>query len=139
MEQQLNTNFSKGFWLAGGYNVFGILLFSRLFTNPTLAAVDPVVFSQLGQVVIVLWGIAYWSAAKAYRQVPLLVLVFAIEKLVFALTGLTWLIEKGNTLPALAAQSPLTALFFAAYGAGDFAFFLFFTWVAWQCRRQPAR
>jgi len=127
---------SRGFWLAGAYNVLGILTFSKLFTNPVLAAVDPVVFSWLGQVAIVLWGFAYWSVAKTYRSVPLLVLVFAIEKLVYAVTWLAWLLAKGNTLPAIAAESPLSAMFFAVYGAGDFAFFLFFAWVAWRERAQ---
>ena len=136
MEQQLNSDFSKGFWLAGAYNVFGMLVFSKLFTNPVIAAVDPVVFSWLGQVAVILWGLAYCSVAKAYRHVPLLVLVFAIEKLVYALTWFAWLLAKGNTIPAIAAESPLSAMFFAVYGAGDFAFFLFFAWVAWQGRKR---
>lgn len=131
-------NIVRGFWLAGAYNVFGILVFSKLFTNPVLAAVDPVVFSWLGQIAIVLWGLAYWSVAKSYRSVPLLVLVFAIEKLVYALTWLAWLHAKGSTLPAIAAESPLSALFFAVYGAGDFAFFLFFSTVAWQARKSKS-
>lgn len=135
MEHKLNMDFSKGFWLAGAYNVFGILAFSMFFTNPVLAAVDPTVFSKSGQIAIVLWGIAYWSAARNYRIVPLLVLVFACEKLLYSITWLLWLLAKGSTLPAIASESPLSALFFAVYGAGDFAFFLFFAWVAWQGRR----
>jgi len=125
-------NISRGFWLAGAYNVFGMLLFSKFFTNPVLPAVDPVVFSSLGQVAIILWGLAYWSVARTYRHVPLLALVFAIEKLVYAFTWLAWMLAKGHTLPAIAAESPLSAMFFAVYGAGDFVFCLFFAWVAWR-------
>ena len=128
---RMNSDFSKGFWLAGAYNVFGMLVFSKFLTNPVLAAVDPNVFSWLGQVAIILWGLAYWSVAKSYRHVPLLVIVFAIEKLVYSLTWLAWLLAKGSTIPAIAAESPLSAMFFAVYGAGDFAFFLFFAWAAW--------
>lgn len=135
MERDLNI--SKGFWLAAAYNVIGMLVFSKLFMNPVLAEVDPTVFSKTGQIAVVLWGLAYWSVAKAYRHVPLLVLVFACEKLLYSIAWLEWLLAKGETLPAIAGASPLSALFFAVYGAGDFAFFLFFCWVGWQVRRAP--
>lgn len=118
------------FWLAGAYNVFGMLLFSQLFMNPLLASTDPAVFSWLGQVAIVLWGLAYWAVAKTYHHVPLLVAVFALEKLVYVLAWAHWLLEKAQTLPAIANESPLTALFFSAYGAGDLLFGLFFAWTA---------
>jgi hypothetical protein len=121
---------TKGFWLAGAYNVFGILLFSRLFMNPLLAAVDPAVFSWLGQLSIVLWGLAYWAVAKSYHRVPTLVAVFAFEKFVYTLTWLRWLSEKAQTLPSIASESPMTAIFFSAYGAGDLLFGLFFAWTA---------
>ena len=124
----------KGFWAAGAYNVLGMLVFSKLFTNPVLAAVDPAVFSTIGQVAIILWGLAYLSVARSYHHVPLLVLAFAIEKLVYAGIWLAWMIEKGNTIPAIAQDSLLSAMFFAVYGAGDFLFSVFFAWVAWKSR-----
>lgn len=123
---------TKGFLLAGAYNVFGMLLFSQLFMNPLLASTDPAVFSWLGQVGIVLWGLAYWAVANTYHHVPKLVAVFAFEKLVYTLTWLRWLSEKAQTLPAIANESPLTAVFFSVYGAGDFVFCLFFAWTALQ-------
>ena len=45
---------------------------------------------------------------------------------------LMWLIKNGGTLPALFSTSPLTAAFYVLYGAGDFAFALFFLWVVSQ-------
>lgn len=120
------------FWLAGAYNVFGMLLFSQLFMNPLLASTDPAVFSWLGQVAIVLWGLAYWAVAKTYHHVPALVAVFALEKLVYVLAWARWLLEKAQTLPAISAESPLTAVFFSLYGAGDLLFGLFFAWTALQ-------
>lgn len=127
-----NPIYVKGFLLAGAYNVFGILIFSKFFTNPLLATIDPDVFSWLGQVAIVLWGFAYWSVAKSHHHVPLLIIVFAVEKLLYSLTWLNWMFEKGATIPTIAADSMLTATFFSIYGAGDIAFCIFFSWVALQ-------
>lgn len=119
-----------GFILAGAFNVFGMLIVSKLFTNPLLGATDPAVFSWLGQIAIVLWGLAYWAVARPYRHVPYLVLVFFIEKMVYTAIWLLWLLQKGHSLAGVASESLLTAIFFGVYGAGDFAFGIFFGWVA---------
>jgi hypothetical protein len=121
---------TKGFWLAGAYNVLGVLFFSKLFTNTLLSSLDPAVFSWLGLLAIVLWGLAYASVANAYPSVPYLVLVFFVEKMVYTVTWLAWLVRNGDALPSLYSESPLTAVFFSIYGAGDLAFGLFFLWVA---------
>ena len=107
-----------------------MLIVSKLFTNPLLSATDPAVFSWLGQIAIVLWGLAYWAVARPYRHVPYLVLVFFIEKMVYAAIWLLWLLQKGHSLASVASESLLTAIFFGVYGAGDFAFGIFFGWVA---------
>ena len=127
---------TSGFVLAGAFNVLGMLAVSRLFTNPLLNATDPAVFSWFGQVAVVLWGLAYWGAARSYRHVPYLVLVFCIEKMVYAVTWFLWLMQKGSTLTSVAEESLPTALFFGAYGAGDFAFGLFFGWVAFKVLKE---
>lgn len=124
------SRITKGFWLAGAYNVVGALVFSKFFTNSLLSSLDPVVFSWLGLVSIMLWGFAYGSVAKAYQSVPYIVLVFFVEKMVYTTTWLTWLSRNASTLPSLFAESPLTATCYSIYGAGDFAFGLFFLWVA---------
>ena len=121
---------TRGFILAGAVNVFGMLAVSKLFTNSLLNATDPAVFSWLGQVAVVLWGLAYWAVAQQYRHVPYLVIVFFIEKMVYTATWLLWLQQKGHSLTSIASESQMTAIFFAVYGAGDFAFALFFGWVA---------
>ena len=112
-----------------------MLVVSRLFTNPVLSATDPAVFSWLGQVAIVLWGLAYWAVARSYRHVPYLLLVFFIEKMVYATTWLLWLMDKDHSLASVASESLATAIFFGVYGAGDFAFGLFFGWVALKVLR----
>ncbi len=126
-----------GFLLAGAYNVIGILIFSKLFTNRMLSTIDPVVFSWFGQVAILLWGLAYWSVSRVYRNVPYLLIVFFIEKMLYAGTWLVWILEKSSSLPTIASESPLTAAFFTLYGAGDFAFGLFFGWAALKGLKTP--
>ena len=103
---------TSGFVLAGAFNVFGMLAVSRFFTNPLLNSTDPAVFSWFGQVAVVLWGLAYWAAARLYHHIPYLVLVFCIEKMVYAVTWFIWLLQKGHTLISVAAESLPTAIFF---------------------------
>ena len=131
---------TKGFWLAAAFNVIGVLVFSKFFTNSLLSSLDPIVFSWLGLISIMLWGFAYWSVAKSYQFVPHLLLVFFVEKMIYTMTWVMWLNKNGSTLPSLFSESPLTATFFSIYGAGDFAFGLFFLWVAIKGlqRREPA-
>ena len=121
---------TKVFWLAGAYNISGVLLFSKFFTNSLLSELDPAVFSWLGLVAVMLWGLAYCSVARTYPAVPHLLLVFFVEKMIYTATWLLWLLRNGSRLPALFAESPLTATYYSIYGAGDFIFGLFFIWVA---------
>lgn len=139
-DQSSNSIITKGFWAAGAFNVLGVLTFSKVFTNSLLSSLDPVVFSWLGLVSIMLWGLAYCSVAKSYQSVPYLLLVFVIEKMIYTTTWATWLARNGSTLPSLFSESPLTATLFTIYGAGDFIFGLFFLWVAIKSfrRRGPA-
>lgn len=129
-DARVNPLITTVFWLAGAYNVTGALLFSKFFTNTLLTALDPVVFSWLGLVSIMLWGIAYISVAKSYPSAPCLLLVFFVEKMIYTATWLGWLVKNGSTLPSLFSESPLTAICFSVYGSGDFVFGLFFLWLA---------
>ena len=131
-----NPVVTKGFWLAGAYNIVGVLVFSKLFTNSLLSSLDPAVFSWLGLVAVMLWGFAYCSVASSYPSVPYLVLVFFVEKMIYTVTWLLWLARNGSTLPALFSESPLTATYYSIYGAGDFLFGLFFLWVVIKGRRK---
>ena len=130
---------TRGFVLAGAANVFGMLVVSKLFTNSLLNSTDPAVFSWLGQVAIVLWGLAYWAVAQPFRHVPYLVMVFFIEKMVYTVSWLLWLVQKGQSLTSIASESLTTAVFFGMYGAGDLAFGLFFGWVALKVLREGRR
>jgi hypothetical protein len=125
-------NITLGFYAAGGVNVFGILLFSLGYTNDLMSALYPSVFSKFSLVCIQLWGLAYWSAAKSYDKVPLLIAVFAIEKFAYVATWLVWISHFGKDLPELMSQSFITGNFYAAYGLIDLSFGLFFAAVAYQ-------
>ncbi len=127
---------TRGFFLAGAVNVIGMLAVSKIFTNSLLNTTDPAVFSWLGQVAVVLWGLAYWSVARTYRHTPYLVVVFFVEKMVYAVTWLLWLLHKGHLLTSIASESLMTANFFGVYGAGDFAFGIFFGCVALKLLRE---
>jgi hypothetical protein len=128
----LEPTITLAFLLAGAWNVGGMLLFSKFFTNRLLASLDPAVFSWLGQIAVVLWGLAYCSVAKSYPYVPWLLVVFFVEKMVYGGRWLVWLIAHGKTLPKIASESFLTATFYAIYGAGDLIFGFLFGWLAFR-------
>lgn len=112
------------FILAGLYNLAGILVPNRFFTDQTMASVDPVVFSWLGQVGIILWGLAYLSVSRRFFKLPQLVTVFAIEKSVYVVAWLTWLTHHQLS------EAGVLQSFFAIYGLGDLIFGLLFAIVA---------
>lgn len=121
-----------GFYLAGIYNLVGILGFTQFFTNQTLAELDPVVFSIIGQIGIILWGLAYLSVSHSYLAVPKLIAVFCVEKIVYATAWLYWLLTQSDKLESLPPSQFYIDLFFRSYGIGDFLFALFFGYVTYK-------
>lgn len=121
-----NTSLSKGFILAGLANMT-VLVFSRCFTNSVIAAFDPVVMSNFGLLMIVVWGLAYMSIAKNYHQVKWLVAVFAIEKFIYGAVWINWMLN--NSLSTVYEKDVMAGLFYSVYGMNDWLFFLFFSFV----------
>lgn len=124
-----------GFRAAGLTNILGVLVFSLAFTNERLVSLSPVVFSKFGLLCIMLWGAAYLAVATRHGAVPLLVGVFAVEKLAYACTWVAWMGSHARELPTLLSDAPLTGVFYAIYGPLDFAFAVFFAGVAWRGTR----
>lgn len=120
---------SRIFVFAGLVNIVGVLIFSAGFTNQYLTELDPVVFSWLGLVSILLWGAAYIAVAKSYRQVPALVAVFAVEKFVYFVAWLRWLREPPEPLTDIFSRSAITGACLSSYGLIDLSFGIFFAWV----------
>jgi uncharacterized membrane protein len=114
---------TQGFVLAGLVNL-SVLIFSRFFTNSAIPETDPAVMSNFGLVMIVLWGLAYISVAKSYTKVNYLVAVFALEKLVYGIVWLKWIIE--HDISAVYERDLFAGLFYSSYGLNDFLFFGFF-------------
>jgi hypothetical protein len=126
----------NGFIAAGLMNVVGVLVFSRGFTNVAINEADPVVMSNFGLLMIVVWGLAYWGAATIDARIPWLAGAFAIEKLVYVAAWVMWLSQ--NSLADLYAKDMMAGMFFSIYGLNDFVFMLFFAWVFYTQRRQES-
>ena len=73
----------NGFIAAGLMNIGGVLLFSRVFTNIAINRADPVVMSNFGLLMIVVWGLAYLGAAAITSNIKWLAGAFALEKLIY--------------------------------------------------------
>lgn len=117
----------NGFIAAGLMNILGVLLFSRAFTNLAINSADPVVMSNFGLLMIVVWGLAYLGAAAIPSSIKWLAGAFALEKLVYVVVWIRWLLE--NSLAQLYSKDFFAGAFFSIYGANDFIFMLFFAWV----------
>jgi hypothetical protein len=117
----------NGFIAAGVMNMGGVLLFSRAFTNDAIAQADPVVMSNFGLLMIAVWGLAYLGAATVGTGIKWLAGAFAIEKLVYVVAWLLWLLN--NDLGALYAKDVFAGMFFSIYGLNDLVFMLFFAGV----------
>lgn len=116
-----------GFYLAGIYNLIGILGFTLFFTDSTLSVTDPIVFSWVGEVGIILWGLAYLALSRSFTQAPYVVGVFFLEKMLYAVAWFTWLLANQSTVAQL--ENIAMKAFFMSYGLGDFLFALFFGFV----------
>tara|TARA_R110000868_G_scaffold113697_1_gene305001 strand:+ start:135 stop:554 length:420 start_codon:yes stop_codon:yes gene_type:complete len=129
MSKNMNINsktITKGFVLAGLMNS-SVLVFSRFFTNPTIAEFDPVVMSNFGLLMILIWGLAYISAAKNYAEVKWLIGVFAVEKLIYGYVWINWFLN--NNISDVYEKDTMAGLFYSIYGINDWLFFVFFSYV----------
>lgn len=118
-----NRLISKGFILAGLMNMTA-LLSSKFFTNEAIPAFDPVVMSDFGILMIVVWGLAYISVAKNFHQVKWLVGVFAIEKFIYGFVWTNW--HLNNDVSEVFARDTIAGIFYSIYGINDWLFFIFF-------------
>ena len=118
---------TNGFVLSGIMNIGGALIFSRFFTNNAITQADPVVISNFGLLMIVVWGLVFLSVSQKYEQLNWLIGVFAIEKFIYGLNWINWI--SNNDLFALFNKDQMAGIFYAVYGINDWLFFLFFSYV----------
>ncbi len=122
-----DTTIQKGFILAGLSNILGVLICSKAFTNDVMMDTQPGVMGYFGLASIILWGLAYISVSKSYRQAKWLVGVFVIEKLAYVVVWLAFI--SSQSLSAVYEQDILAGVFYTIYGINDFIFMLFFAFV----------
>lgn len=125
---------SKGFIAAGLSNVIAVPLFSKLFTNDVITTIQPEVMSNFGLIMILVWGLAYIAVSQNFKHVKWLIAVFAIEKIIYAIVWLQWLLK--NELSRVFEQDSLTGIFYSIYGINDFLFFIFFSFVFYKLTKQ---
>ncbi|MGC3834365.1 hypothetical protein [Moritella viscosa] len=118
------TVIKYGLILAALVNIGGVLTFSKLFSNTAINDADPVVMSNFGLVMIMVWGLAYFAAAMTKGNIRLLVSVFAVEKLVYVGAWVYWLTT--NNLFNLYEVDLLAGIFYTIYGLNDLLFMVFF-------------
>lgn len=124
----MNPNVVKfGLIAAGLMNISGVLLFSRGFSNAAINNADPVVMSNFGLLMIVVWGLAYCGAAMINASIKWLAGAFALEKLVYVVIWVRW--QMDNSLASLYAEDFFAGVFYSIYGPNDFVFMLFFAWM----------
>ncbi len=123
----MSRNFLRnGLIAAAAMNIGGAILFSKGFTNDAINDADPVVMSNFGLIMIVVWGLAYGGASAIRSNISWLLAVFAIEKLVYGVVWVRWF--SSNSLSSLYEQDLLAGVYYSIYGPNDFGFMLFFLW-----------
>lgn len=127
----------NGLITASAMNIGGVILFSKGFTNKAISEADPVVMSNFGLIMIVVWGLAYGGASVIRSNISWLLAVFAIEKLVYGVVWVRWL--SANSLSALYKQDLLAGVYYSIYGLNDFVFMLFFFWAVLSQRQRVSR
>ncbi|RKS53509.1 hypothetical protein BC962_1761 [Gillisia mitskevichiae] len=123
----------KGFIAAGLMNIVAVLTFSRFFTNEVIPETDPVVMSNFGLLMIVVWGFAYLGTAANYKNVKWVVGTFVIEKLIYVIAWGKWI--GSNDISAVYDKDLFAGIFFSVYGINDFIFFVFFIMVFYKLLR----
>ena len=113
---------------------FSVLIFSRGFTNPVINNADPVVMSNFGLLMIIMWGIAYLAALPANANIKWLAGTFALEKLIYGIVWINWQLE--NSLLAVYSTDIFAGIFYSIYGINDLVFMAFFTCVFFTCNRK---
>ena len=116
-----------GLIAAAMMNISGVLVFSRAFTNVAINNADPVVMSNFGLIMIVVWGFAYLSAATIRSDIRWLAGAFALEKLVYGVVWIKWI--SANSLAELYSRDVFAGIFYSIYGVNDLLFMLFFSYI----------
>lgn len=119
-----NNRIRKVLIAAALMNIGGVLIFSHAFTNDAINEADPVVMSNFGLIMIVVWGVTYAGAAAIRGNISLLLAAFSFEKLIYGITWIKWISD--NSLSALYQRDLSAGLFYTIYGLNDLLFMSLF-------------
>ncbi len=125
----------NGFLLAGLINIISPLVTSKFFTDENLSLIDPEAFSILGLILVMLWGLAYCSVANNWKNNPALIMVFAIEKLLYAFYWIYWSTTVQPNFSSFFSESFFIGLFYSSYGLLDAIFATFFLFAFWKANK----
>lgn len=114
----------KGMYLSGMMNIAGVLVFSRLFTNEAINKANPVIMSNFGLVMIVVWGLAFLAMASKWEHLKWVIGAFAIEKFIYGYTWTKWLMN--SDLSSVYKEDAMAGLFYTIYGLNDWLFCIFY-------------
>jgi hypothetical protein len=120
----------NGFIAAGLMNIIAVLVLSKFFTNEVIPETDPAVMSNFGLLMIMVWGLAYIALAVNYRKAKWVVGVFVVEKLIYVIAWLMWIVN--NDVSKVYEKDLFAGLFYSDYGLNDFLFFVFFLYVFYK-------
>ena len=123
--------------IAGLSNILGVMICSKAFTNDVMLATQPDVMGYFGLISIILWGFAYISVCNSYNQARWLVGVFVIEKLAYVIAWLAFI--ASHSLSSIYELDVLAGVFYTIYGANDFIFMLFFSFVFLKRGQVPSK
>ena len=114
----------KGMYLSGMMNIAGVLVFSRLFTNEAINKANPVIMSNFGLVMIVVWGLAFLAMASKWEHLKWVIGAFAIEKFIYGYTWTKWLMN--SDLSSVYKEDAMAGLFYTIYALNDWLFCIFY-------------
>ncbi len=114
----------KLMYLSGIMNIGGVLVLSRFFTNKVINDADPVVMSNFGLLMIVVWGLVFLAMAPKWNHLKWVIGAFVIEKFIYGFIWTKWLMN--NSLSNVYEQDTMAGIFYTIYGANDWFFCIFY-------------
>ena len=111
-------------YLSGIMNIGGVIVFSRFFSNKVINEVDPVVMSNFGLLMIVLWGFVFLAMASKWEHLKWMIGAFVIEKFIYGFIWTKWLMN--NSLSNVYEQDTMAGIFYTIYGLNDWFFCIFY-------------
>lgn len=114
----------KGMYLSGIMNIGGVLVLSKLFTNTVINEADPLVMSNFGLLMIVVWGLVFVAIAAKWEQLKWAIGAFFIEKFIYGFIWTKWMMN--NDLSSVYKEDMLAGIFYTIYGLNDWLFCIFY-------------